>query len=241
MRKAMVFGMVAAGAGALGACNTSRGGEPGPTVQRSFEVGNFDRIEVAGPYEVEVRTGGQPGVRASGSERDVERMAVEVRDGKLVIYPQKRTMGFGWSRRRNVAVAVTVPALRGAEIAGSGGISVDRVAGDRFEGGVAGSGGLRLGQVDARQLKLAIAGSGGIRAASGRAGNAEYEIAGSGAIEAGGVAAETASIDIAGSGKVRANATRSASVDIAGSGDVRVTGGAKCTVSKAGSGDVRCG
>lgn len=239
MGKAMLLAMVAAGA--LGACNTSRGGEAGPAVQRSFEVGSFDRIEVAGPYEVEVRTGGQPSVRATGAERDVERMAVEVRDGKLVIHPRKRTMSFGWSRREKVVVTVTVPALRGAEIAGSGGISVDRVAVDSFEGGVAGSGGLRLGQVDAKQLKLAIAGSGGIQAAKGRAGNAEYEIAGSGGIEAGGVVAETASIDIAGSGNVRANATRSATVDIAGSGDVNVTGGAKCTVSKAGSGNVNCG
>lgn len=239
MRNAVMVGMVAAAA--LGGCNTSRGGDAGPNVERTFQVGAFDRIEVAGPYEVEVRTGGQPGVRASGAERDVERMSVEVRDGKLTIHPLRRTMSFGWSRHRKVAVAVTVPALRGAEIAGSGGIFVDRVAGDTFEGGVAGSGGLRLGQVDARQLKLAIAGSGGIQAAAGRAGNAEYEIAGSGAIEAGGVVAETASIDIAGSGNVRANATRSAMVDIAGSGDVAVTGGAKCTVSKAGSGNVNCG
>lgn len=239
MRKAVLVGMVAASA--LAACNTSRGGEPGPTVQRSFEVGNFDRIEVAGPYEVEVRTGGQPSVRVSGAQRDVERMNVEVRDGKLVIHPQKRTMSFGWSRHNKVSVAVTVPALRGADIAGSGDISVDKVAGDAFQGVVAGSGGIRLGQVDARQLKLAIAGSGGIEAKAGRAASAEYEIAGSGGIEAGGVVAETASIDIAGSGNVRANATRSAMVDIAGSGDVSVTGGAKCTVSKAGSGNVHCG
>lgn len=238
MPKAVVLAMVAAGT--LGACTGARGGDSGPNVERAFQVAAFDRIEVAGPYEVAVRTGGQPGVRASGAERDVERMAVEVRDGKLSIHPRKRTMSFGWSRQRKVAVTVTVPALRGAEIAGSGGISVDRVAGDRFDGEVAGSGGLRLGEVDAGQLKLAIAGSGGIRAGRGRAASVDYGIAGSGEIDAGGLVAETAHIGIAGSGNVRANATRSAKVDIAGSGNVAVAGGAKCTVSKAGSGNVRC-
>lgn len=238
MHKSVVLGMVAAGA--LGACNTSRGEDAGPSVQRGFQVGAFDRIEVSGPYEVEVRTGGQPSVRADGAQRDVERMVVEVRDGKLHIEPRKRGMSFGWSRHNKVRVAVTVPGLRGAEIAGSGGIAIDRVAGESFEGGVAGSGGLRLAQVDVRQLKMAIAGSGEIQAGAGRAATAEYEIAGSGDIQAGGIVAETAGVSIAGSGNVQANATRTASVDIAGSGDVNVTGGAKCTVSKAGSGNVNC-
>ena len=63
----------------------------------------------------------------------------------------------------------------GATIAGSGGIKVDKVQGDRFDGTVAGSGGSMWRLINVQSLKLAIAGSGGAKAASGKAQSAEYE------------------------------------------------------------------
>lgn len=241
MRKAIVMGVALAAMAAAG-CSETRGESPGPATTRNFQVAGFERIEVGGPYEVTVTTGGAPSVRAEGGERAIERMVVEVENGTLKIHTKKRSgINFGWSDHgRPVQLVVTVPRLSAAEIGGSGSITVDKVAGDMFEAGVAGSGELRLGQVDVKRLKAGIAGSGEINAGQGRAGTVEYDIAGSGDIEAGGLVAEVAAVSIAGSGEVTANATGTASVDIAGSGDVRLTGGAKCTVSKAGSGDVHC-
>ena len=240
MNKAIALGMVVAAAASAG-CARDRSDSAGPATTRNYQVGEFDKLEVAGPYEVTVATGGAASVKASGGERAIERMVVEVEGGTLKIHPKKRSgMVFGWSRSHPVKLTVTVPRLSSAEIAGSGDISVDKVAGDAFEGGVAGSGNLRLGQVDVKRLKVGIAGSGEINAGSGRAAEVEYEIAGSGDIDAASLVAETASVSIAGSGSVAANATGTASVDIAGSGDVSMTGGAKCTVSKAGSGNVKC-
>ncbi|HUE79863.1 MAG TPA: head GIN domain-containing protein [Sphingomicrobium sp.] len=240
MRTAIVIGMAAAAAASAG-CARDRGEAAGPATTRNFAVGGFERIEVAGPYEVTVATGGAPSVRASGGERAIERMVVEVEGDTLKIHPKKRSgLSFSWSRSHPVKLTVTVPRLTAAGIAGSGAITVDKVAGDAFEAGVAGSGNLRLGEVDVKRLKAGIAGSGEINAGRGRAAVADYEIAGSGDIDAAGLVAETASVSIAGSGNVAANATGTASVDIAGSGDVRMTGGAKCQVSKAGSGNVDC-
>jgi hypothetical protein len=241
MRKTILAASLAAATATAG-CAQSRGESAGPATTRNYQVGGFERIEVGGPYEVSVTTGAAPSVRASGAEKAIERMIVEVRDGTLRIYTRKRSgMNFGWSDSRHpVKLAVTVPSLTAAEIAGSGSIAVDKVAGDSFDAGVAGSGELRLGQVDVKRLKAGIAGSGGINAGQGRASVADYEIAGSGDIEAGALVAEVASVAIAGSGEVTANATGTAKVDIAGSGDVRMSGGAKCTVSKAGSGNVHC-
>ena len=47
----------------------------GPTVSRNYSVGNFSAIEVAGPYDVEVRTGSNPSVSARGGEKLLERTA----------------------------------------------------------------------------------------------------------------------------------------------------------------------
>jgi hypothetical protein len=235
--------MVAAGAMvlALSGCTAGQAQDGGPTVQRQFAVGAFDKLEVAGPYDVTVATGGQPSAQARGSEKLLEHTMVEVKNGTLHIYPKRENNWFGgfrWSGGKAV-FQVTVPMLTAAAVAGSGNINVNRVQTGEFAGSVAGSGNLGIGQLQVQKLGLEIAGSGAATAA-GRAAEARYEIAGSGDIDAGRLQVERLKAEIAGSGNIRAHASASADVDIAGSGDVEVTGGAKCNVSKAGSGDVRC-
>jgi hypothetical protein len=241
MRKAMVLGVGAVALAAAG-CGKSHAEDGGPTVKRDFQVGAFEKIEVAGAYDVDVRTGSAPSVSASGPEKAIEQMIVEVKGDKLVIYPKERHGWFNWGSHNfgTTRVQVTVPALSAAMIAGSGGITIDKVAGDRFDGGVAGSGDLTLESLQVQSLKLSIGGSGDVRARSGQAAAADYNIAGSGDIDASGVVSQTADASIAGSGSIRAQATGAANAKIMGSGDITLTGGAKCTVSKMGSGDVNC-
>ena len=236
------FASVAAVALLAGACHVGADAEdrdPGPQVTRNYQVGAFDRIAVAGPYEVNVVTGGQPGVSAKGGEQLLEETEVVVEGGTLKIKARKKR-GISWNWRGGKAVfTVNATAIHGAAIAGSGGINVDRVAGD-FDGDVAGSGDLKVGAIAGGKVKLAIAGSGDVEA-SGKADSVELSIAGSGDMRAAGLASRTADISIAGSGNVEASASETADVSIMGSGDVRIQGGAKCTVSKAGSGNVVCG
>lgn len=238
MRKS--FAAAIAASAALSACQ-AHGEDSGATISRNYQVGGFQKIEVAGPYNVEVRTGANPGVSARGSEKLLEHTTVEVDGDRLVIRPERSTglFHFGWSNGK-ANFTVTVPQLRGAAIAGSGNIRVDQVRGDSFEGAVAGSGDLSLASTDVQSLKFSIAGSGGVKGGTGKTQNAEYEIAGSGDIDASSVQAQQAKISIAGSGGVRAQATGAADVSIMGSGDVDIHGGAKCSVTKAGSGSVRC-
>jgi hypothetical protein len=239
MHKVVLSGIVAAAAASAG-CGESRAENGGPTVQRSYQVGAFQRIEVAGPFDVQVRTGAGPSVSASGPERVIERLVVEVRGDKLVIHPREKGWFGGWGKHGNATIQVTAPALRGAAIAGSGEMVIDQVKGPDFSGSVAGSGDLRVEAVDVQNLKLSIAGSGDLNARSGQAKAVDLSIAGSGDIDAGGVRSETASASIAGSGSIRGQATGTADVSIMGSGDVTLTGGAKCSISKAGSGSANC-
>ena len=214
----------------------------GATVSKSYSVGNFSAIEVAGPYDVEVRTGSNPSISATGSERLLERTEVEVKGDKLVIHPEHNHSFFswGWSHHGNAHFVVTVPQLSGATIAGSGDIRVDKASGAGFEGTVTGSGSINVASLAVQQLKLSIAGSGGIKAGTGTAQSAKYDVAGSGDIDAGAVQASGLDVTIAGSGGIKAHSSGNANVSIMGSGDVDISGGAKCNVSKAGSGNVRC-
>ena len=241
MRKAIVIGMVAAAAAST-SCARERHQSGGPTVERNYQVGGFERIEAAGGYEVEVHTGAAPSVHAKGSEKDLERLVIEVKGDRLLIHPLEKHGMFhiGWRSHGKTVISVTVPQLRGADVAGSGDIRIDNVRGDSFAGTIAGSGGLSLGNVEVKSLDFRIAGSGSAQGQKGRAQNVSLNIAGSGDIDTKGVASETASVSIAGSGNVTAHASGTASVSMMGSGDVELSGGAKCSISKHGSGDVRC-
>lgn len=230
-----------AAAMAVSACNLTHeitDKDPGPEVDRTYQVGAFDKIEVAGPYDVKVTTGGQPGASAKGGSALLDETDVVVENGTLKIMPKKhKGIRIGW-RSGKAVFAVTTASINEAAIAGSGGIDVDKIAGD-FAGDVAGSGDLKVGAIAGGKLKFSIAGSGGITAA-GTADSVDLNIAGSGDIDTGNVAAKTADVSIAGSGNVRAKASETAKVSIMGSGDVDISGGAKCSISKAGSGNVTC-
>lgn len=236
------FASVAVAALLAGACNfggaDAKDRDAGPEVSRNYQVGAFDKIAVAGPYEVNVVTGAAGGISAKGGSSLLDQTEVVVDGGTLEIRPKKEK-GVRWNWRGGKAVfTVNAAALRGAAIAGSGGINVDKVAGD-FDGEVAGSGDLKVGSVAGGKVKFAIAGSGNVEAA-GKADTVDLAIAGSGDIRAGGLASRTADVSIAGSGNIAANASESADVSIMGSGDVDISGGAKCSISKAGSGNVNC-
>lgn len=215
-------------------------GQAGPDTSRRFPVKAFTQLESAGAYDVQVTTGQAPSMVATGPSDLVDRIEIEQRGDRLIIR-NKRNSGPGrmnWSSGR-VRVAVTVPMLGGAALAGSGDIRIDRIAGARFAGSIAGSGDLVLDRVEVGEIGLSLAGSGAIKAI-GSARRATYSIAGSGDLDASGLTAADASASVAGSGDLSARVTGQAQARMMGSGDITIRGGARCSVSKMGSGNVRC-
>lgn len=230
---------------ALAACNMSADAEERPgsgqTTQRSFDVGAFENVALAGSQDVIVTVGGPASVRAQGDPDIIDRLDIRVEGGTLKIGTKKNsnwTVGF-MRNRKPVTIYVTTPRLASAVVAGSGDMKVDKVEGDRFEGAVAGSGDLQIAAIRVNQAEFSVAGSGDVMAA-GTAERLTAKLAGSGDIELAGLAARHAELSVAGSGDLRARASDTASVSLVGSGDVSVAGAAKCTISKRGSGDVRC-
>lgn len=224
----------------LGACAGGHADDEGPRAQRSFDVATFDRIALAGSHDVIVTVGSAPSVRAEGSERALEHLEIDVKDGRLRIRSRERSGWFSFGRHRSATVHVTVPALTETTVAGSGDVRIDRLVGPSFLARIAGSGELEIGAMQVREATFAVAGSGHIRAA-GAAERTQLNIAGSGDVDLSALRSRTATVSIAGSGDARLNATETAEVEIRGSGNVAVAGGARCSVDKRGSGNVRCG
>ncbi|WP_375427569.1 head GIN domain-containing protein [uncultured Sphingomonas sp.] len=229
--------LIACSANAAGTDETGEARGTGPS--RDYTMSGFSAVDLRGSDDVEVRVGPAFSVRAQGPAKELDKLEI-TRSGDTLRIGRKRTTGMNWSDGEGVKVFVTMPRLAGAAVSGSGDMTVDRVEGDRFEGGVAGSGSLAIGVMRAGDVSLSVAGSGDVVGA-GTARTLRMDIAGSGDIDARQLTASEAQVSVAGSGNARAVVNGPARIEIAGSGDVELGGSPRCTTSKVGSGEVRCG
>lgn len=204
--------------------------------ERRFSATGFDKVAVSGSDNVTIRTGNSFSVVATGAQDDLDRLEVNVEGGQLKI--GRKSGNWRWGGK-DVAIAVTMPALRGLALAGSSDVTADKGAADVFDAKVSGSGDLSVASLDAKTTNISVSGSGNVMMA-GRCGAQNVSIAGSGDVDLSRLACVNSSIRIAGSGDVRARVSGEAAIRIAGSGNVDITGGAKCTKKIAGSGNVRC-
>jgi Putative auto-transporter adhesin, head GIN domain len=212
------------------------------SANRSFALSGFDQVALKGSDDVRVVTGAAFAVSATGPQSVLDQIEIKV-DGNTLTVSRKNRSGWhmGWSKenRRGAIITVTMPAISGAALAGSGDLSVDSATGPKFEASIAGSGNLTLASTRVETLVADVAGSGNMSLA-GSATKAEISIAGSGDVSAASLTTTTADVLIAGSGNVNVRATGSAKVSLMGSGDVTITGTKACAISKVGSGNVTC-
>jgi hypothetical protein len=224
------------------ACHAAGNAEgTGPVVQRDFPVaGAFDKIALSGSPDVVVTVGGAASVRAEGEAGMLDRLEIVNRNGQLRIGLRNSDDWFDWGSHHGLTIHVTVPALAGASVDGSGGMRIDRVQGPIFAGVLNGSGDLNIASLTAGQASFTLTGSGDITAA-GHARQANVSMTGAGDVRLAQLEAESATIALEGSGNIGIRATQTAAVQLDGSGDVHIAGPAHCTIAKSGSGDVHCG
>ncbi len=207
--------------------------------ERSFPVSGFDRVNASGSEDVTITTGKTASVLATSTSSDhLDRLDIRVEGGVLKIGHK----GSGWGSWGNdkTRITITMPALKGLKLSGSGDVMADKGTGPAFGVEIAGSGDVRVGSVDSTDVALSTSGSGDIHL-GGRCTNLRVSIAGSGDMLLDGLSCANADVRVAGSGDVTAQASTTAKVSVFGSGDVRIAGRARCQISKSGSGDVVCG
>jgi hypothetical protein len=171
--------MASALAAAVAACSAGAQEGERPTAQRDFRVGPFHSISLTGSPDVIVTVGGPYSVRAEGDARMVERLEIAAENGDLRIgYRESSGWGFPFGSRGGTAIHITLPALQGATITGSGDIRVNQVRGDRFAATVTGSGDLEIERLETGEAAFAVTGSGAIRAATGSAQRANIQLQG---------------------------------------------------------------
>ena len=211
----------------------------GTAATRGFSVTDFDRIRLAGPYEVVLRVGPAVSARAEGDPAALDRARLDVEDGTLSI-SLDRTQS-GWSDAPGkLRILVTTPRLRAAAITGAGSLAIDRASGQDMTLAVAGAGTLRLDTLAADHLLLTLVGAGGVTI-GGRVAVARLVVQGAGHVDGAKLVIADADLALSGAGAITIGAGRTAKVATQGGGDVTVLGTPSCTVRNEGTGTVTCG
>lgn len=211
----------------------------------------FSSISVGGSGTLRVHRGGQK-LELTCDSNILPYITTTVADGELNIGFKPFTI---INNTTKMLFDVTLPALRGVGLSGSGDAYIDAFKGEDFSGALSGSGGMKA-ELEYKSVSLRLSGSGGIDAAvkasrlglacsgsggafiKGKADRADITLAGSAELGARDFAAEEARIVASGSSRMEIRASRSLDVALSGSGELRYWGNPSVSQVVRGSGRI---
>tara|TARA_R110001583_G_scaffold412_2_gene3853 strand:+ start:96609 stop:97331 length:723 start_codon:yes stop_codon:yes gene_type:complete len=199
-------------------------------------VSNYDKIAVAGSFNVKLIKGNEGSIIVKADENLMEYIVTEVKSGSLKIKIKK---GYTISTTKTILVTVPFETINAVSLAGSGDVySEDIIESTDLELSLAGSGNLNL-NVSAKNLSSKIAGSGNMTL-NGNSNEFNCSIAGSGNVNGYELKALIASVKIAGSGNVKINAVNEIHAKNVGSGNIYYSGNPSVKkISSVGSGSIK--
>jgi hypothetical protein len=169
------------------------------------KVDAFSAIELAGVMAVEVRIANAhaTSVDVQGEPQFAKLVSTTVRNGTLVIDTPKDFAKREGSRRQQLKVVITMPALKSVAITGTGAMEVEGLAQKSFDASIPGTGSLKL---------------------AGKADNFKLSIPGTGEVKAKGLVASDVQLTIPGTAEASVHATQSFKADVMGTAVVNVHG-----------------
>jgi hypothetical protein len=214
---------------------------PAAAAERRYSVSDFDRIQVDGPYDVTLSTGGSSNAVAIGDQQALGRVDIDVQGRTLRIRASTSHWGgYPGDRAGPLRIVLSTRDLRAATVVGGGSLAIDRARGLRVELSLSGSGSLNMGSVEADTLILGLVGSGTLTV-GGTAKQLRATVDGAGSLEASGLVADDAQLVAGTSGEVVLGARRIAKVTAHGRGNVDILGTPACTLRGPAAAQVRCG
>jgi len=206
-----LIGLVIAGAIAATAFKVAWGDigdigdrERGDDKTQTVAVADFDRISIAGVFELDVEVGGDYSLTMSGAEEDLARTTAKVEGGVLILDTEERNRD-GKRRfvKHGVTAKITMPALVGVDVAGV------------VDGDIRG--------IDAETFTADLSGVGDVDL-NGTCGSFEADVSGVGDLDAEDFKCRSVDVDVSGVGSASVYASESIDAQIAGIGSISVYG-----------------
>lgn len=212
--------------------------ESGNVIEKTYNLGNFDEIDVAGSLDVKfVQAPGKYEAKVSCCDNIMELLDIKVVDDALKIGFKS---GANNIKYKKMDITVYAPTVEEFALAGSGSIDFSDgldteellccVSGSGIIKGMdlnckdletkmVGSGDIKIANIACKEVDAAVMGSGTITLA-GNADEAEYTTTGSGDIKAVALVVGSGSANITGSGDIECN-VKNLKKRVIGSGDIR--------------------
>lgn len=180
-------------------------------VSQTFELRDFDRIDIAGVYELEVAVGGDFSVEISGPSDEMERVEATVESGRLVLDQRDHKRGEKrWRNHDGLTAKISLPALAAVEVSGVVDGDVTGIASETFKVDISGVGDMTL---------------------SGECGDLDAQVSGVGDLDADELKCKNVDVDVSGVGSASVYASESVEASVSGMGEINVSGSPK-TVDK---------
>jgi len=209
----------------------------GNVTTRKVNTESYDRVNVAGFYDVFLVAGGEGKITVEGESNLIEHVSVTVEDGTLKIATEK---GKKISPSMGKSIVITVPfeSLSEVNLTGSGDVKgKNTIKATHFETKITGSGDISL-DVEASKIDAEVTGSGDL-VIKGKAGEFNCKITGSGDLNAFGLESGKVNSTVSGSGDCKITCSDSLEARVNGSGDIQYKGDPKHKDTKvSGSGSI---
>ncbi len=223
----------------------------GEIVTQQIDVSEFEAVELAGEFDVEISYGDGYEMKVEGHQNIIDRLELEYSNGDLEIKLKR-----GNYRNIDMKIFLTVPTIDGVKLSGSGNIvfnkfvnlgelnikisgsgniiSNDTVIAQTTDFEISGSGDIDF-ILESEKVYSTISGSGNVNL-TGVADSHEITISGSGSYNCFNFITENTNITISGSGDCSVFVNAILDISISGSGDVYYKGSPEISSTILGSG-----
>ncbi|MEZ5895470.1 MAG: DUF2807 domain-containing protein [Parvularculaceae bacterium] len=189
--------------------------DDGAKLSQTLQLSEFDRISVAGVFDLDVKVGGDFSVEVRGAQKALDRADIHVENGVLVLdIGDTKLQG----RRRvlagGLAAEISLPALAGVSIAGVVDGEIEGISADEFAVDLSGVGELDL---------------------DGECGALKASMSGVGELDATRLICRDVEVDLSGIGEARFFASERIDASIGGLGKIEVEGSPPTVVKESAS------
>lgn len=174
-------------------------GDDSSNISKTYELTDFDRIEVGGVYDLDVSVGGAYSVEISGPEDEMAR----VENGELILDQKRREHGKRHWRKHGLNARIALPALTAVSASGV------------VDGDVVG--------IVAEQFRVDLSGVGDMDV-SGECGDLTANVSGVGELNAEELKCKNVDVNVSGVGEASVYASESVDATISGMGEISVYG-----------------
>ncbi len=125
--------------------------------RRSYDVEDFTRLDIGGPYYVTLKRGSNPQVELSGDSRIIDYTTVKIEGRELIVKFENRNWRWGNSER--VDVTITFEELESLDVGGACNLRTeDAIEAGSFDMDISGASDVEL-ELEARDLRVDVSGA----------------------------------------------------------------------------------